>query len=994
MKYLLFALVLGTLHLGAIPEPVISIDFENGFDARTRKGTLPAAVSGTPRLVKGRSGLALESGPGTGYLEFPHKNLINGKNGTIEMWVKRVNWKPDDREFHVFFETLDGKGWLVFYKYSQGSKIFMLSGVNRQREFNVGVYTAGYNHYDTFARHESPQKWKDDWAHLVGVWSEEGNTVYLNGVPGKLHPAKEYSPPGAPDIGTRFRIGDHPWPLGSRTSSSLIDSVKLYDRALSGSEVRELYHSSIYGKQIPLRSDLMNVTYYGDVKKREIHFEIHTGGAVFDPNTTVRGSLAPAGSTDRTAVGNFRFISPTRIQGALPFPRSTGQYELTLDIPGRITFRHKIDMPDFSWFGNSMGLERKVLNPWTPGRVEGNTFHCWGREYRFGNSALPEQIVSAGRELLSSPVRIEACAENSPIRWHKQSVRCVSSDPAGAVFGGEMHGTTPAGEVKITTRAELEYDGFVRIQISADKPERISSLALLIPLKKEHAMYHHKYSTQRQGCSGNIPEGSGVVAQSSFLPFTWFGDNDRGLYWCCESQEFWPNGEAQDACAEIRSANSVTMRFQIQSEGQELGKSWKYEFALQATPVKPLPKHWRRHRFITWENNSMRDWPGATVGYFNWGANHVGSKMGYPESSNSAILKQQIAAARAKGVILLPYLNLSCQPTFCPEWNFFGRQWRMGYQDQDPVDIDRRHAYAAVSAGNRDYSDFVVWKLDRYMREMGLDGQYHDNTFPYSSSLPESGCGFTRNGRRYPSFNIFATRALLRRNRAVMQAWKKDAFTLAHMSSKVWIPALAYEDAMVNGEHFRGRIGDSYPEMLPMDMFRAEYMGRQWGLIPVVMSELSRENAAKVEPTRGLITMLMLHDTKLWVRNRTVNHEVVIRAQKALDRFGYADTEFIPYFDSRPPARCVHPGVYVSAYRKAADRSVLLIVGNLKRNAVECEIGIDGKRLDMTPASAADWQTGETLKLDNGKIRLKVEGQGYRLIRVQNFQVPEINIWG
>ena len=158
------------------------------------------------------------------------------------------------------------------------------------------------------------------------------------------------------------------------------------------------------------------------------------------------------------------------------------------------------------------------------------------------------------------------------------------------------------------------------------------------------------------------------------------------------------------------------------------------------------------------------------------------------------------------------------------------------------------------------------------------------------------------------------------------------------------------------------------------DPHQSEYVPLRWR---------TREFISGFTGSAGTVIVTM-DKALLWTDSR-----YWIQAGKEL-----ADTEFIPYFDPRPPARCVHPGVYVSAYRKAADRSVLLIVGNLKRNAVECEIGIDGKRLDMTPASAADWQTGETLKLDNGKIRLKVEGQGYRLIRVQNFQVPEINIWG
>ncbi len=977
-------------------KPVITIDFDNGFDATGTTGVLKPQIIGQPKLVEGKFGQALESGPNTGYLEYLHEDLINGKSGSIEMWVKRVGWEPDDREFHVFFETLDGQGMLVLYKYSVGSKMFMLSGASRDGQFSIGPYTTGYNHCDIFANHQSPQKWNDEWAHFVGVWSEEGNTVYMNGIPGKLHPSKEFHNPAEIDIGSTFRIGDHPWPVVPRESASLIDNVKLYDRSLTEDEVRERYYQCLYPSGIPLDAKFMRLSFSGELDKKRIAVEIHTGGAVLSPDhAIVKAALIPE-KTDPSAWQNFRCVSAVEINGELPLPAHPGRYEIAVQIQDGlkvVEFRHPITIPDFSWYKNTIGLERKVLEPWTPIEVRNNTVYCWGREYHFGNSALPEQIFSREKALLARPIQVVASIQKTPIRWIKQKIRLVSADQVSALLKGEMSGVAGEEEIKLYTETEIEYDGFMLIRLSSDKAERFCSFSLDIPVLPKHALYHHRYSTLRQGCAGSIPPGRGVVDQSPFIPFSWFGDNERGLFWCCESQQFWPNGDAPDAYAEIRDVDSVSMRFHLLAERQNFASDWQYEFALQATPVKPLPAKWRKTRVISWEKNDMRTWPGATIGYFNWGANHIASTFGYPESSDPEIVKEQVRVTRSKGIKLLPYLNLSCQPTLCPEWPFFGKQWRMGYLDHDPVDIDRRHAYSAVSVGDKNYSDFVIWKLDKYMREFDLDGQYHDNSFPYHSSLPHTGLGFIRDGRRYPAFNIFATRKLAQRNRAMLQNFKKEAFTLAHMSSKVWIPILAYEDAICDGEHFRGRIKDSYPEVLPMDMFRAEYMGRQWGLIPVMMSELSPDEAGKIAPTRGLITMLLLHDTKLWAKNSLNNREVVVKAQQALDEFGYVDAEFIGYFDEKPPATTAQNDVYISAYQKQ-DKSVLMIVGNLSRENLEVDLRIDFARFGITPQRIMDWPSRQELRHQDGKLRLSVDGQGYRMINMIHFNIPEAMPWG
>ncbi len=978
-------------------KPVISIDFEKGFAAETRLGTVKAIENGTPKLVPGRFGVGLESGPATGYLEYPHMGLIQGKEGAVEMWIKRVGWQPDDKEFHVFFETVNGTGWLVFYKFSAGSKVFMLSGQSRSGPYNIGPYTTGYLHRDTFASYESPQKWGEDWAHFVGVWSEDGNTTYMNGVPGKLHPTKQHHQPGNIDAGTRFRIGDHPWPVVKRTSYSLIDEVKIYDRALNDAEVLTLYNSSVFcNKAVPLDPELMSVTYSGDLDKKQLTVKINTGGAELDPETaTVQCGLVATGTPTKNKK-KFKLATPTEAAGDLPLPDAQGSYEIVIAIKDKhnqIEFRQPVEIPNFSWYGNTLGMQRKVLTPWTPVQVKGTTVKCWGREYRFNNSAFPEQIVTRDVAILAHPISIEADVDGQEVEWLQTSITKISADDVAAIFNGRMIGRAGDQEILVTTSVEIEYDGFALFNIQADQPQLFDNFALVIPLKEQHALYHHRYTTVREGCAGSVPEGTGVVDKTSFIPFAWLGDNDRGLFWCCESQQFWPNGEASDAYAEERSPGVVSMRLKLLAAGQRFQKNWDYQFALQATPVKPLPRNWRKSRFIAWENNEMRTWPGATIGYFNWGANNIASTMGYPKSSNPEIVREQIAATKAKGIKLLPYLNLSCQPTCCSEWAFFGKKWRMGYQDLDPVDIDRRHAYAAVSVGNKDYRDFVVWKLDRYMRKMKYEGQYHDNTFPYQSSLPESGCGYLRNGRRYPSFNILATRKLLQRNRAVLQAYDKNAFTLAHMSSKIWIPLLAYEDAMCDGEHFRGRIKDSYPKLLPMDMFRAEYMGRQWGVIPVMMSELSIENGKKIKPTRGLMTMLLLHDTKLWAKNNLNNRAVVVAAQSALDEFEYVDAHFIPYFDEKPPAVTDNKDVYVSAYKKA-DGAVLLIIGNVGAKTVDCVVTIDFDRLGIVPDKILDWPSKKVLEHQDNKLNVQVEGEGYVMVLLKNFIVPEVNLWG
>ncbi|MFA6931031.1 MAG: glycoside hydrolase domain-containing protein, partial [Lentisphaeria bacterium] len=102
---------------------------------------------------------------------------------------------------------------------------------------------------------------------------------------------------------------------------------------------------------------------------------------------------------------------------------------------------------------------------------------------------------------------------------------------------------------------------------------------------------------------------------------------------------------------------------------------------------------------------------------------------------------------------------------------------------------------------------------------------------------------------------------------------------------------------------------------------------------------------------------------------------------------------FIPYFDELPPATSDIKNVYVSAYRKT-NHDVLLFIGNISLKTANATITIDFKRLGVNPKSVIDHVSGKELKLDNNNLKLEIEDEGYRMLRIEHSQVPEINIWG
>ena len=129
-----------------------------------------------------------------------------------------------------------------------------------------------------------------------------------------------------------------------------------------------------------------------------------------------------------------------------------------------------------------------------------------------------------------------------------------------------------------------------------------------------------------------------------------------------------------------------------------------------------------------------------------------------------------------------------------------------------------------------------------------------------------------------------------------MLDYRPDYISMAHMSSRIWTPVLAYDDLMLFGENYRGSVKDSYCQLIPMDKFRAEFMGRQFGLIPVIALQLEKQYWSQEKPIRGLFTLAQLHDTFIWTRGMTHVTDY-IRNVTTLCQNLHEDAEFIPHFD-------------------------------------------------------------------------------------------------
>jgi hypothetical protein len=1098
---------------------MLKITFDNDFNGISQAVVVAGKPFGAPVLVQGNFGQALKSGLSTGYVQYQAKGIINPACGTIEMWVCPLDWTPaEDKEFHYFFEAL-GEGTFYLYKYKDCTNLWMATcdvkpanERNRASEIYIGDWKRG------------------EWHHIAGTWSEDGVICYVDGKPAAEHPTKGWLPKGLDTI----NIGEmHP----SSNSSTLIDEVRIYNCVLSPDQIAA-HKDGIFDltkENICLKCDF-------DPLIGEVKVCLRTEVADLDvAPLSARLDIVAKGASISSNAKTFPFVCGRLVQSLSFSSPQPGEYDIIARVildENFIELRKDLRIPTKEWQGNQLGMADKVLPPWDryPLKVKstlgGCVVQCWGRWYIFRHSALPTQITSRGEMLLTQPISLHMKSGGENVELINQSIKVISNSDTRAELAGVLIGRMGEKSIRFETSIKAEYDGLLLVKLSCKEPQNLplDCMSIDIPLRQKRAMYIHRLRGSWPGWPGNSgrvpygngPEGNGVINHGEFIPFVWLGDNDRGLFWFCESDEHWPNSESDSAIEIVRSCDDVRLRLNILSrdpakKDQELHPNWEFTFGLQATPVKPLPKNWRKWRLryadkvpdanlqIIWpvslEKTYVFSWdeiPGndniklmefltrefridwvknakiekidndktievsaenkylslklddknteviLEIDYHRTNKEFIAkmeeSKLniyektpayflkhfGYPEAMDSAIVSNLIGQLHDKNIKAVTYLCLAGLSGGCPEWPFF-KDCAMGPDFVDSEDVmmypplDRstcrgyHESFKVVSPHNKDYCDFIVWKNKQFICSYGIDGVYHDLTQPWGSDNLVSGCGYIRCGKTRPTYPILAYRELYRRMysvlKSVLESLPKETFTMAHMSGNVVIPILAYDDSYLDGEHLAGPIkkneNSNYLDVLsdPQDVdriqsalehFRIEFMGRQWGLMPFFLPEFDEKQSIEKGPTRLLMALLMIHDVSPWANN--CNIDALNDAWKALRDFDYYESDFIPYFDPRPPATfTLNPKppasdlndnhhVYVSAYQRPNKRTLFVIanfdkverVGKLRMNLQRLGLRRPGLKLSVT-----DWLKKESLALKgNGVLPLEVPCLDYRMIVV------------
>lgn len=267
----------------------------------------------------------------------------------------------------------------------------------------------------------------------------------------------------------------------------------------------------------------------------------------------------------------------------------------------------------------------------------------------------------------------------------------------------------------------------------------------------------------------------------------------------------------------------------------------------------------------------------------------------------------------------------------------------------------------------------------RCMDDAGVDGVYLDGTgSPLPWYNPYHGCGpVAGDGTVHSRATFFANRRMMQRLYAAIMAHNPEGQINLHNSAFMTMPSMAFATSCWDGEPLSTAPGRPMPDRMPLDCFRTEFMGHQWGVAQGFLDYFLPYLFA----TEWGLTLL--HDVPIRPYMQEERHNLTSRLWRLMDEFGRAEAQWLPYWSNAASVEVEPEGCYASLYRHPRN-GVLAVVMNYRMQPAVVRVKLCAPALGLAAgARATDGLTGEPSLLHDGSLELGLEPLDWKVIWVR-----------
>ena len=314
---------------------------------------------------------------------------------------------------------------------------------------------------------------------------------------------------------------------------------------------------------------------------------------------------------------------------------------------------------------------------------------------------------------------------------------------------------------------------------------------------------------------------------------------------------------------------------------------------------------------------------------------------------------------RELGTQWIPYFSLHALSNLDPALSRYKEYWKIipPKTFKEVVNpYSQIYGKPVLSHQSQSYSNYLLWRLNEEIDNLGMEGIYFDHGPPHDSSNLHSGGWVDSNGQLQPSLDILGTRDFLKRLRVLFAKKNKAGYIFVHNSNREIIPAFTFAYATIGGEQYRGgRVKDGdYLKRISISEFRTRFSTTQSGIIsillPVAWTEHKGQSSwqgseQQKKEYRRLKALTLLHDVLDWPIGSHVEERSTLI--ETLDSFGVDKAEFIGYWSPVIAVKTGNEHIKTSCYARPDNYSYLFIFANTDSKSHTANIDFDYLRLGL-----------------------------------------------
>lgn len=621
----------------------------------------------------------------------------------------------------------------------------------------------------------------------------------------------------------------------------------------------------------------------------------------------------------------------------------------------------------------------RVPKPWTNLKQESvgdRVFiSCWGRKYEFNTRSLLQQININNNPILKQPVQIFIDGKSPQIL--KSCIRTIKSTVEQIDLIQDVVFDLNRSPYTMQVKASIYYDGIIyfEIEVLNNKPIR-NEIAIRYEMSSGTSKLYNRFanitSSQREGWKTGVYQAD----RTSYIPYFWIGNTDMGLFWFCESPATWTNYSSDNAVNFSIRNGAAQVVLNLVSKNSLNTSQWKFEFGLQATPVKPLAGIGRKWMLSGAESSNVNVvWPDA-------GKPYQLKYFGYPEPLKPKAFEKHLKEIGKNGRKTLVYNSLTYISSDAPEWKN-NNSWNTGAKDLS-ADVK---AYKAGDFVQADYTDesfknFIIDKSMKFIHDYGFDGFYLDYAMLGNLNSVKNIKAFNTNNK-IPYYPFMESRKLYEAFYKRMKSNTADKIVIMHSSARIIPPILAFSDIFVNGEQFRqdrSRVASDYLKVTNLAAFQTEYSGKPYGLKGMFLPAFNAQNYSSIYPTRRLASILLQHDISAWpIYSVTVVWNEIF---KILNGFSNLETATFYAYTDQMVFKHNYRDILISYYRNDKNQ-VLGIISNIGNEPTKATIAIDQDRLNKNSLNITKLTNrGAIENYKANQIKLTVPAGDYMIFKI------------